>query len=67
LRYAVDGAGDEHLLSTSEFHFVRAVNKEAPLRNCCIQILNNPNAIIVSFKWLFGPYKKLPLSQIPKL
>jgi hypothetical protein len=57
LRYAVDGVGDEHnfLYIHRNFTLLAPSTKTLPLRNCCIQILDNPATIIASFKWFPGP------------
>lgn len=54
LRYAVDGVGNENnfLYLHRNFTLLTPSAKVLPIRNCCIQIRNNPNTVIVSFKRL---------------
>jgi hypothetical protein len=56
LRYAVDGAGDEHnfLYLHRNFTLLALSTKTLPIRNCCFQILDNPTTVIRTLKMAPG-------------
>jgi hypothetical protein len=68
LRYAVDGAGDEQNFLYLHRNFILLVpsRKTLPLRNCCIQSLNNTTHLYRILQMVLGSLQRTTVSQIPK-